>query len=129
MTENNGHITEQQEAQSKALTADALKYSVQAEPQYAAGISSTPQGENYLTLNLANAADEFWPWGYAGNMARRDFQLRQFWPTEPTLAGAVTTIASRNAALSWKLDGPTRTVEAVQNIFQGADLGQGWIPV
>lgn len=125
MINGNGHITDQQE---KALTADALKYSVQAEPQYAAGISSTPQGENYLTLNLANAADEFWPWGYAGNMARRDFQLRQFWPTEPTLAGAVTTIASRNAALSWKLDGPTRTVEAVQNIFQGADLGQGWIP-
>lgn len=115
----NGHAT-------KELSREALDKTVQSQPLYPGSISGTP-GENYLTIQLANAADEIWPWGLAGRSSWRDSQLRQFWPTEPTLAGAITTIASRNAALSWKLDGPTRTVEAVQDIFHGADLGQGWI--
>lgn len=77
-----------------------------------------------LVLGLASAADQFEPWGR--DPVRRDKQLREFWPTEPILASAVYTLAIRNAAFSWTLDGPERTVEAIQDMLAMADLGAGW---
>jgi hypothetical protein len=77
-----------------------------------------------LVLGLATAADEFEPWGR--DPVKRDRQLRNFWPTEPILASAVYSLAIRNAAFSWTLDGPERTVEAIQDMLAMADLGAGW---
>lgn len=78
-----------------------------------------------LTMQLASVADEVVPWGKSP--ARRDRQLREFWPTENILASTIYATAIRNAAFSWKLDGPPRTVAAVQNMLHSANLGKGWL--
>ncbi len=77
-----------------------------------------------LVLSLASVADSFTPWGLAPK--QRDRELRAFWPTEPVLASALYSIAIRNAAFSWTIEGPERTVAAVQDMLQTADFGKGW---
>lgn len=77
-----------------------------------------------LILQLATVADDITPWGQ--NQQLRDQQLRSFWPTESILASAVYSIAARNAAFSWTLEGPKRTVSQVQDILHMADGGDGW---
>lgn len=80
-------------------------------------------GDEFV-LNLASVADSFFQWGSAPRS--RDRQLREFWPTEPILASALYSVVIRNAAFSWTLEGPERTVAAVQDMLQGADFGKGW---
>ena len=77
-----------------------------------------------LVLQIASVADDILPWGH--DQIRRDFQLRSFWPTESILASAIYSIVARNAAFSWTLEGPRRTVTAVQDILHMADGGDGW---
>jgi hypothetical protein len=77
-----------------------------------------------LVLSMASVADDFFPWG--NNLPLRDRQLRGFWPTEPVLASAIYTVVSRNAALSWGLEGPPRTIESVQRMLHSVDRGRGW---
>lgn len=84
-----------------------------------------------IVFNIAQQADDFIPWGY--NLSGRDFQLRGFWPTEPALASAVSTMATRMAALEWYVDGavldkprPKRTIATVTNILKNAERGRGW---
>lgn len=77
-----------------------------------------------LVLQIASVADDILPWGH--DQFRRDFQLRSFWPTESILASAIYSIVARNAAFSWTLEGPRRTVTAVQDILHMADGGDGW---
>lgn len=77
-----------------------------------------------LVLSLASVADSFMAWGR--DLPFRDQQLRDFWPTEPVLASAIYTVVGRNAALSWELEGPGRTVRAVQQMLHNADGGRGW---
>lgn len=114
MTDNgNGHET-------KDLDLDAIRRSVQALPQ-----SLYEQPRNSFVLHLASAADDIMPWGKS--VAFRDKQLRQFWPTEPTLAGAVTSVAATRAAYSFTLDGPPRTVKAAMDMLQNADFGKGLV--
>ncbi|MGQ9677112.1 MAG: hypothetical protein ACUVX1_15735 [Chloroflexota bacterium] len=93
--------------------------SVQSDlPVYGGGVVN-------LVFNIAAAADAIIPWGYSP--AQRDMQLRRFWPTEPWLAGAVYSLSARDAALSWTLDGPPRTRDAVHEILHGANFGAGWL--
>lgn len=77
-----------------------------------------------LVLELATIADSLIPFGQSPRL--RDAQLRAFWPTEPVLASAIYSIAIRNAAWSWTLEGPPLTVEAVQDMLQQSELGDGW---
>lgn len=75
-------------------------------------------------LEIATVADDIPAWGQYP--ALRDLKLREFWPTEPYLASALYTTVIRNAAFSWTLEGPPRTVKAYQQMFHEADLGGGW---
>jgi SPP1 gp7 family putative phage head morphogenesis protein len=104
-------------------TDDAIQRSIQVQPRVNEG---DPGGGvmDSLVIGLATAADEMVPWGRTP--ALRDRQLRDFWPTEPILASAVYSLAIRNAAFSWSLEGPELTVEAVQDMLVQADLGAGW---
>lgn len=104
----------------KELETDAIRRSVQTLPQ-----SLYEQPRNSFVLQLASAADEIMPWGR--NVIFRDRQLRQFWMTEPTLAGAVTSTAATRAAYSFTLDGPPRTVKAAMDMLQAADFGKGLV--
>lgn len=81
-----------------------------------------------FTINLASAADSISPWGVSP--AYRDRQLREFWPTETYLAGAVASVSYRNATLDWEIKGPSVLQKAVTEMLQSAIAGDyfGWVP-
>lgn len=81
-----------------------------------------------FVLGMAEVADSFTKWGT--NVSKRDQELREFWPSESMLAGAIYSVCARNAAYEWKLEGPDKTVEAVEYILNNAiTAGQsGWMP-
>lgn len=76
-------------------------------------------------MSLASQADLFPAWGT--NPVERDKQLREFYATEPWLAGTVSALAARNAALSWTLEGPPRTCNRLQEMLHLSDMGAGWV--
>lgn len=100
----------------------ALEESVQVQPKPTGALAGS-----ILTINLASAADLILPWGI--NVRRRDQQLREFWPTESYLAGAVVNTSFRDAAFDWEIQGPSSAVEqAVTNMLRTA-IGRsmvGW---
>lgn len=73
-------------------------------------------------LQIATAADEAPAWW----SPRRDQYLDAFWPTEPYLAGAVYSVASRNASFRYELTGTDRDAWWAQQLLSQADFGQGW---
>lgn len=103
---------------------EALAESVQAFPKDIGGI-----GGNGLvfTWNIASAADSITQWGR--NVMLRDRQLRDFWPTETFLAGAVASVSFRNATLDWEIRGSERVAQAVTDMLQSAIAGDtfGWV--
>jgi len=114
--------------QTKTVNAPAppppqrtLTRSVQQPP---VSLEAGPGGGNAFVLWMASIADTFEAWGR--NVVKRDMELREFWPTESFLAGAVFTCATSNASLEWELDGPDRTVEVVHELLNQADFGRGW---
>lgn len=78
-----------------------------------------------LVLWMASIADTITKWGT--NVHLRDEQLRDFWPSESHLAGAVYSSSASNATFDWELEGPAKTVNAVRDILQQAELGEGWL--
>lgn len=76
-------------------------------------------------MSLSGSADLFPAWGTSP--VERDRQLREFYPTEPWLAGAVSALAARNAAMSWTLEGPPRTCDRIQEMLHISDMGDGWV--
>ena len=79
-----------------------------------------------LTFVLAGIGDTIPPWGTLGNVHSRDRALSAFWHTEPILAGAVTAMCFKMAALDYKWKGPARKVKRCDMMFRNADFGQGW---
>jgi hypothetical protein len=75
-----------------------------------------------LVFLLAGVADTIPAWGTLG----RDRELDKFWRTEPLLAGAVSSMCFKLAALDYKLKGPVRKVMRAENMFRNAEFGQGW---
>lgn len=114
-------------AAEKALTPAQLDNAIQPSPDAANGgwYGGWPGG--VLTLSLAHEADEIPAWGT--DYRARDRKLRELWPTEPTLAGALATLAARNAAMGIVLDGPDRSVNACWDLLHGADKGAGIAPL
>lgn len=100
----------------------ALRRTVQEFPS-----SSTDVTPGVWTWNIASAADAIAPWGRA--VALRDRQLRDFWPTETYLAGALANIAFRNSVFQWEIKGPERVAQAVTDILTSAIAGDtfGWV--
>lgn len=101
----------------------ALDQSVQIPPRDTSG------GGNFVfTWNIASSADSILPWGR--NVAKRDQQLREFWPTESFLAGAQASVSFRNATLDWEIKGPTKVAQAVTDMLTAAIAGDtvGWVP-
>jgi len=81
------------------------------------------------TWNIASAADQIVPWGRA--VAMRDRQLRDFWPTESYLAGAVANVSFRNSVFDWEIRGVgSKVQQAVTDILLSAIAGDsfGWVP-
>lgn len=75
-------------------------------------------------LFMAQQADDVMPWGV--NVKGRDRMLREFIPQESMFASALGIVAARNAAFSWKLEGPPRKTSKMQRVIESANAGKGW---
>jgi hypothetical protein len=114
--------------EEKAINAPApappkkiVKRSVQEEPF---SLEQGPGGGNAFVIWMASIADMFTAWGT--NVKQRDKQLRDWWPTESVLSGAIYTVTASNAGFRWKLTGPDLTAHRTQEILEQADMGKGW---
>jgi len=85
-------------------------------------VQERADGTHTILFQVAVAADEAPAWW----SRQRDTYLDKFWPTEPYLAGAVFSVAARNAAFRYELEGPRTQVEWAQQLLAQADLGNGW---
>lgn len=87
-----------------------------------------PANSISITMHIASVADTITPWGRG--VMRRDRELRDFWPTENMLAGAIGGVCMRNSAFEWKVEGPKLTREATTFMLHSALAGttQGWMP-
>lgn len=105
--------------------ADALRQSVTVQP-----VAEIPaNGGQIFTWNIASASDEILPWGK--NVPRRDQQLRDFWPTEPYLAGGILSMSSKYSTFNWEVKAPSeRVAQAVTDMLNAALAGDkfGWLP-
>jgi hypothetical protein len=102
---------------------DALAASVQKAPDPSIGIPAN----TIYTLLISSVADSISPWGRLP--ALRDRQLRDFWPTESFLAGALADITFRNAAYDWEIRGASTAVETLlTDMLKAAISGDtfGW---
>ena len=92
--------------------------------------AGTSDGGNFtFTWNVATAADQIIQWGR--NVSGRDRQMRDYWPTEPYLAGAITNVGLRQSALEWEVRGANSKVnQAVTDVLRSALAGDsfGWVP-
>lgn len=97
------------------MANDIIESSVQQKP--------THSDTRHVVLQLAGAYDQTIPKWWS---PRRDAFLREFWPTEPILASAIYSIAARNSAFGWDLEGLSDDVLWAQRLLQSADFGGGW---
>lgn len=85
-------------------------------------------GSFQLLFSLASMADTITPWGL--NTQIRDRELREFWPTESNLAGAVANVCLRNAAYNFVIRHSSSRVETAVTDMLRAALGPpgqiGW---
>lgn len=102
--------------------AEALRESVVESPK-----GLTAPASHVYTWMIATAADAITPWGR--DVYFRDRQLRDFWPTESYLAGALVNVSFRNAAFEWEIRGTASPVEtAITDVINSAIAGDsfGW---
>ena len=95
---------------------------VDRETALARTVQEFPESPVSFILQLAMTADEAPKWW----SPTRDRYLDKFWPTEPFLAGAIYSVASRNASFRWELTGPRDQVKWSQRLLCQADFGEGW---
>lgn len=100
---------------------EALKNSVVDTPDY---VSLQSGDSNSYVLWVAQMADGIVDWGLAPKA--RDRQLRDFFPKENYLMSGLASVAARNAAFSWTIEGPPRTVAAAQKMLLQSNRGKGW---
>lgn len=85
-------------------------------------------GSFSLVFDMASSADMISPWGK--NIQKRDRELRQFWPTEPNLAGAMANICMRNAAFDFVIKSENTRLETAVTDMLTSSLGPpgqvGW---
>lgn len=109
----------------KAFDPAALQASVIDRPEQRSQTPSSPGGmESSLIWLVASAADEIEPWGRKPKL--RDYQLRQFLPTESLFSSALGMVISRNAAFSWYVEAATRTQTRIRRILEDCNFGKGW---
>lgn len=101
----------------------ALEESVQVQPD----VIKAPWQGGIFTIGIASVADQITPWGK--QVRRRDQQLREFWPTESYLAGAIASISFRNASFDKEVIGKSeKMINAVMDMLNTAIAGDkiGW---
>ena len=78
-------------------------------------------GSNLFTWNLGSAADAITPWGK--NVQMRDKELREFWPTETYLAGALASVCAQRSTMDWEIKGPSERIVQILTDMLNAAIG------
>lgn len=79
---------------------------------------------------MASMANKIVPWGL--DVATRDRQIRDFYPTEPVLLSATYSVAARDASFAWEIvaadprEDARYTRLAVTRMLENVGLGLGW---
>lgn len=104
----------------KAVPASAVDNTVQV-PSLGQSAFSRDSG---LIFFAATQGDELPAWGT--NIKMRDAALRSFIPRESLFSSALGTVCARNAAFSWKIEGPEAKAKKYQRILAESNFGRGW---
>lgn len=84
-----------------------------------------PGGADTVIFALAQVADEL---PLFGSFAQeRDRLLREFWPSEPMLAGAMYQTATKFSTFGYTLEGPLRQIHYMNNVLHQSEHGKGWM--
>jgi len=75
-----------------------------------------------LLIYFAVASDDTPRWWSPS----RDRYLREFWPLEPYLAGALYSICARNSSFKFAIEGPPRQARRVERLLAQMGFGAGW---
>lgn len=94
-------------------------------PHVESGAGSVSDRLSDYIIMVAGATEQIAPWGT--DPKTRDQQLRHFWPSEPILAGALSTTASKYAGFEWDLDGADRMVGVYERVLHSSQHGEGWM--
>ena len=87
------------------------------------GLGESATFADSFMFHLTQVVDEFPAWSiYPG---RRDRDLRKFWKTEPTIAGAVYSSAAWGKGLENQLFGDEEQNEFAEDLLRSADFGAG----
>lgn len=84
-------------------------------------VNPPPQG---ITLYFSHYASIIPPWG--NDVVSRDEKLRDFWPTESFLSGAICSQVGRYSSFPYTLDGPERMTHIYESVFENCENGQGF---
>jgi len=84
-------------------------------------------GFGHFVISLAAIGDVIPAWGETP--IQRDQALRTFYPTEYWVASTVSSLAARNGAFSWTVEGPPRTCDRIQEALHVSEYGDGWVPM
>lgn len=127
MVSQNGDKAPNTNEKASSEVLDLVEHSVIDRPKAPSGTSPAPSYgfDSTLFYFIATALDEIEPWG-TPRFKLRDRQLRNYVTQEPIFASALGIICSRNAGFRWKLDGPRRTVSALQYKLETVEVGRGW---
>ena len=78
-------------------------------------------GSALFTWNLGSAADAITEWGK--NVARRDKELRAFWPTETYLAGALSSVCAQRSTMDWEIKGSSDKIIQILTDMLNSAIG------
>lgn len=100
------------------LPLEVAQHSVQ---QRAAdfGIDQNPLS---MFFYLGQTADDIAKWW----SPQRDIDLRNFWPSESIMAGAVYSMTAKMKSLTYTIEGPKSTAHYFQDLLANAEFGKGW---
>lgn len=110
----------------KEVSTEVLDRAVRKQRPYPNGNNPVPNPsyDSQIFWFMSQKGDEIAPWGQ--NIKLRDNQLRLLLPKENVWLSAVSIVASRNAAFSWQISGPNRTVKRAHEILEEVEFGDGW---
>jgi hypothetical protein len=98
------------------------------DPQHVGSLNAA----NSLTIQLASFTDTVPIWGINNaHIMQRDRHLRDFWRSESTLAGAIYSISSRNAAFEWVIEAGNERLETALTDMLHMSISNnvhGWLP-
>lgn len=112
------------DAGEKVVDTDVIKRSVIDPFPEPPTNAPTSVFDNSIFWLLGQYIDDMPQWG--AQYKARDAKLRAFITEENMFASALSTVASRNASFTWRLNGGKNTLSRYQDVLETANFGKGF---